>query len=405
MNPKIAYLNSRHPATSQTFILREVSSLREMGFNIQVASINDTDLPQMKRTSEEKQEIARTFYVKRAGWKKVISSFLRTLVKRPMSLIKGFFYSICLGAFDFRRMFYHLFYFAEALVVGCWMEDENIKHLHVHFANPAGTVALIVSKIFSFTHSITVHGPDIFDDVTLNALPRKIQEAKFVCCIGYYTKSQLMRLSVPEQWEKLEIAPLGVDTQLFSPKVFRPKPAPYEILCVGRQVSAKGHLIAIAALEKLLQRGYNVKLRLLGGGPLHKEILKSINRRNLSSHVIVEGAVNHTRVIEAYRSADIFALPSFAEGIPVVLMEAMAVELPCVATFVNGIPELIRDKVDGLLVMPADSDGLAKAIESLIANAEYRKQIGQAGRQRILEKYAIQTNIKKLATIFERRLT
>jgi len=238
-----------------------------------------------------------------------------------------------------------------------------LTHLHVHFANAASTVGLIASRTFPIGFSLTVHGPDEFYDASGLRLAEKIAGASFVCCIGQFARSQLMKLSPPSQWDKLEIGPLGVDPQRFSPRRFRSSPSRFEILCVGRLVPSKGQLVLIAAIERLVKTTPNLRLRLVGDGPERESLERAIAAANLGSYVVLEGSVNQDRIQEFYRQADIFVLASFAEGIPVVLMEAMAMEIPCVSTFVAGIPELIRNETDGILVPPSDDLALATAIK------------------------------------------
>jgi glycosyltransferase involved in cell wall biosynthesis len=401
---QMGYLISQYPAISHTFILREIRRLRNEGFEIHVASINDPDRPYDALTPEEQHESDRTFYVKRTGFFHTFISCLKTAFSSPLSFFKGLLYALQLGGADLKQLVYNLFYFGEAVLVGNWMEKTKVDHVHVHFANPASTVALICSKIFPVTYSVTVHGPDEFYDVIHNYLLEKIEGSSFMMCIGYFTKSQLMRISPPTQWHKFEVSPLGVDPQVFTPRPARLNPNPYEILCVGRLVPSKGQHILLEALEILVKEGRNIHLTLIGEGSDRKSLVSDTNRRGLEEHVYFAGALNQPLVMEAYRKTDLFALASFAEGVPVVLMEAMAMEIPCVATHITGIPELIRPGKEGLLVVPADPWRLAKAIRTLMDDKELSNRIGKAGRERVLDKYRLDVNTKALARIFTRRL-
>jgi colanic acid/amylovoran biosynthesis glycosyltransferase len=265
-------------------------------------------------------------------------------------------------------------------------------------------VGLIAGRIFPIGFSMSVHGPDEFYDAPGYRLAEKIEGAAFICCIGYYCRSQLMKLSPPAHWPKLEIAPLGVDPSAFSPRPFREHPSPFQILCVGRLVSAKGQHILVDAIAALLRAGHEVRLRLVGGGPDRASLEEQVGRLGLGDRVVFEGVVNQDRIRAIYAEADCFALASFAEGIPVVLMEAMAMEIPCVTTFITGHPELIRDGVDGVLVAPSDETALAEAIAGLIADPERRRRLGEAGRRRVIEKYDLENNTRRLADILQRRL-
>ena len=401
---RLAYLVSQYPAISHTFILREVLRLRELGFEIAVASINPPDRPPEKLTAAEQAEAARTYCVKAHGLGGALSATLATLATQPAGFLRGLKFALRLGGTDVKKFAYSLFYFAEALMLGRWMARQRLNHLHVHFATPAATVALIARQIFPITFSMTVHGPDEFYDAPGYYLSQKIAGASFICCIGYYARSQLMKLSPPEHWDRFEISPLGVDPALFTPRPFRTAPHPFEVICVGRLTPAKGQAILLDAIAQLRSAGRDVRLRFVGDGPDRPMLERITAARALGDAVVFEGSVNQDRIRELYAAADVFALASFAEGIPVVLMEAMAMTIPCVTTFITGIPELIRDGQDGLLVAPSDAGGLAAAIARLMDDGEVRQRLGEAGRARVEDQYNLHRNIDRLAAILRRRL-
>lgn len=403
--PRLAYLVSQYPAISHTFILREIRHLRGRGFDIRVASVNAPDRETQGLTAAEREEAASTYYLKRSGARGALVALLSALVHAPLATLAGLFYALRLSGASPRRMLYGLFYFVEAVMVGHWMRGQELTHLHVHFATPASTVGLIASRIVGVGFSLTVHGPDEFYDVQGYHLEEKISAAEFVCCIGFYSRSQLMKLSTLEQWSKFEISPLGVDLEAFAQRPHRAAPEIVELICVGRLVEAKGQHILVRAIGRLVAGGRRVHLRFVGDGPDRQSLERQVEDLGLSRAVTFEGAVNQDRIVELYRAADIFALASFAEGIPVVLMEAMAMEIPVVTTFITGIPELIRDGIDGLLTAPSDDAGLATAIASLMDDAAWRRQLGVAGRQRVAERFHLQHNTDRLAAIFRSRLS
>lgn len=401
---RLAYLVSRYPAVSHTFILREVLRLRELGFALETASINSPDQPPDKLTAAERAETERTYYIKQQGLWGAITAQWATLITQPAGFFRGLKFALCLGGADLKKLAYSVFYFAEALIIGQWMRRRGLTHLHVHFATPAATVALIVCRIFPMTFSMTVHGPDEFYDAPGYYLAEKIAGAHFICCIGYYARSQLMKLSPPDHWDKFEISPLGVDPDLFTPRPFQANPQPFEIICVGRLTPAKGQAILLDAIARLRREGRHLRLRIVGDGPDRAMLERFAAENQLGDAVIFTGAVNQDQIRALYAAADIFALASFAEGIPVVLMEAMAMSIPCVTTWITGIPELIRNGEDGLLVAPSDAAGLAQAIARLMDDPELRRQLGEAGRDRVSAKYHLNHNIDRLAAIFRRRL-
>jgi glycosyltransferase involved in cell wall biosynthesis len=296
-------------------------------------------------------------------------------------------------------------YFSEALMIGQWMRRNRQSHLHVHLASQAASVGLFVQRIFRCGYSLTVHGPDEFYSAIGLYLARKLSAADFIVCISSYARSQLMYLSPYEHWKKFHVCRLGIDPHLFSP-IERPAPLSsksdgvFEILCVGRLTPAKGQHLLIDALRQLLDQGHNVRLRLAGNGPDESSLRAQAQRLNLGDRVIFEGAVNQDRIRSVYAQADLFCLPSFAEGLPVVLMEALSMSIPCVTTAITGIPELISNGIEGLLVPASDLDALVQALAMLIDDDGLRACMAMNGRKRILEQYDLRANVEKLAAIF-----
>lgn len=398
---RMAYLVSQYPAINHTFILREIRHLRALGFDIHVISIAAPDRPEERLEPDEQDEAARTFYVKPQGVTGALSSHAATLVSRPLSYLRGLVHAMKSGRFDPFKTLSHLAYFAEAVIVGHRMKRESLSHIHVHFSS---TVALHLVRVFPVTMSVTIHGPGEFNDPEGFQLAEKVRRASFICAISNFARSQLMKISNYADWDKIEVSPLGIDPAVFAPRPFRDAPDPVEIVCVGRLAPVKAQHILVAAVERLVREGRNVRLRLVGDGPDRADLERNVAARALEAHVRFEGWLNQERVRALYQQSDIFALASFAEGVPVVLMEAMAMEIPCVATSVNGVPELIRHTTDGLLVAPSDEAELARAIATLMDDAPLRRRLGEAGRRRVLEKYDLARNTTRLATIFNRRL-
>jgi glycosyltransferase involved in cell wall biosynthesis len=321
---------------------------------------------------------------------------LRMLFKRPVSYLSAVAYSLRLAGLDARAALFNLAYLAEAGVVADWMRRKQLSHVHMHFTS---TVGLLAARLAPLRLSVTIHGPDEFTDPRGFYLAEKIRTFHLLCAISEYGRSQLMRFSDQSQWSKFSVARLGVDPALYAPRPFRENPAPFEILFVGRLAPVKGPFILVAALRRLVRQGRSARLRFAGDGPERAALERNVLEHGLNQHVIFEGWQNADGVRALYRQADLFALPSFAEGIPVVLMEAMAMEIPCVTTRITGIPELIRDQVDGLLVTPSSEEELAAAIARLMDDSKLRMQLGKSARQRILENYDLRRNVAQLGSI------
>jgi glycosyltransferase involved in cell wall biosynthesis len=398
---RLAYLVSRYPTTNHTFILREIRQLREEGWEIEVISISPADRPVDDLTPVEREEQQRTRYVKSAGGAAILGAHLATLFRHPGGYLQGIWSALTLDGANLGRLFANLFYFAEAVVAGHWMRQAGLTHCHTHFSS---TVALLLGRVFPVTWSATIHGPDEFNEPAGFHLAVKCDEARFVIAISQYGRSQLMRWSNAVSWPRFEVCPLGVDPSVYEPVLFRPRPEPYQLICVGRLAPQKAQRVLIEAVASLAGQGRAVHLRIVGGGPDQAALQQRIAGLGLASRVTLTGALNQDEVLELYRQTDIFALASFAEGVPVVLMEAMAMQIPCVTTWITGVPELIRDGVDGLLVPPSDPEALAAAIARLMDDPDLRQRLGQQGRQRVLERYDLTANTRRLAEIFNRRL-
>lgn len=391
----IAYLISQYPAVSHTFIQREIEALSDSGFRIHVASINDPD-------STSKGAAEDVFYVKKEGMLAAFLALVRSLMIYPIFFIRSLINVFSLAGFDLKKILYHFFYLGEAALVAEWMDKNGAKHLHVHFANAASTVALLICKLRPYTYSITIHGPDEFYDVSNSNLVKKFTNARFLCCIGYFARSQVMRLLPQAQWSKVEITPMGVDTNEYKPSTEHLNKSPLTIACVGRLHANKGQFILLDAISKLAQEGLNCKLNLIGDGPDKKALQRRTQELQLQKLVSFEGPQKPADVKKYLAETDLFVLASFAEGIPVSLMEAMSMEIPCISTFVNGIPELIEPGYNGLLVAPSDSFGLAKMIRELSKDAKLRAELGRNARKTIQEKWDLSTNVKKLAQVFRK---
>src|SRR5271170_1250308 len=205
MRAKLGYLISRYPSISHTFILREVLELRRLGFCIDVASINDPDRRSEDLTAEERAENESTFYVKADGIAGALRTHTALMLRDPAAYLRGFLFAAGLGGADPRKLAKSCFYFVEAVMVGQWMKSLDLKHLHVHFATPASTVGMIVTRTFPFTFSITVHGPDEFYDAPGYLLREKFASARLLCAIGTYARSQIMKLCDSSIWEKIAL--------------------------------------------------------------------------------------------------------------------------------------------------------------------------------------------------------
>lgn len=397
---RLAYLVSQYPAVNHTFILREIRALRARGFDIDVVSVRPADRSPDVMTAEEREELHRTRAIKQIGVPGALWAHLAEAVTNPSGYGRGLALALRMGRGSAPATLSHLFYFAEAVIAGRWMREQGHTHFHTHFSS---TVGFLTARIFPLTWSMTIHGPEEFNDVAGFHMAEKVSSCRLVVAISSYARSQILRTCPPAEWSKVVTIRLGVDGSVFAVRPV-PSTAVPEVLCVGRLAPVKAQHILIESIALLRARGVSVRLRLVGDGPDRESLSAAAAQMGLTHDVVFDGWRNQDEVQERYRMATIFAMASFAEGIPVVLMEAMAMGIPCVATRIMGIPELIADGVSGLLVPPADAEALAGAIGRLLANADLGAQLAPVGRRTVLADFDLERNAGLLAAELERVL-
>ena len=406
-NPRVAYLLSRYPAVSHTFFLKEVLGLRERGLDVRVASINAPDRPRQDLPDVEAVEADRTYYVKSLGAAKVAVQLLAIAFRNPGVTLRGLGAALRLGGWDIKARAYALFYLAEALLVGQWMRRQALNHLHVHFGGPVATVGMITAQAWKVPWSVTLHGPDEFFDQEAFYLRQKIESASFVVCISDFCRSQVLRVAPSLSDSQLEVVRLGVNCAVLQPAKQLQGPnsdAATKFVCTGRMVSAKGHRILLEALAPLIADGIEFTCTLIGDGP-ERRLLEALSAElGISRQVRFLGAQAHHATLAEVAQADVFVLASFAEGLPVALMEAMALGVPCVSTTIAAIPELIVDGENGLLVSPSNVQALSSALRSLAKDTDLRRKLGQKARVTVAAHYNLARNLDLLATTWRRRL-
>ena len=400
---KLGYLVSQYPALSHTFVLREVRALRSCGIEVCVVSVRRCDRSTAKLSTDEAEEAMQTFSVLGAGYLHAIIANLCILCRHPLGYLRGLLYAWSLSRGTPKLVLMYTFYFLEAVVAGNYFERQQVRNIHTHFSS---TVLLILARIFCVRYSLTVHGSGEFVDVIGFHLAEKVAGATFVATVAQYGMSQVLNASEAAHWHKVVVLPLGVDVDAYRPKSSprRAPGEPFRLLSVGRLSAPKGYPILIEAVALLRGRGRNVRLTLVGEGPLRTALEGQIAVRGLGDLIYLAGACNHDRVVSFYDSSDAFVLSSFLEGVPVVLMEAMAMELPCVATWITGIPEIIETDVEGLLVPPASASAIADAVTRLMEDPEGARRLGIAARRKVLAKYHLGRNVERLAQEFRARL-
>jgi colanic acid/amylovoran biosynthesis glycosyltransferase len=397
----LGYLVSQYPTATHTYIAWEIRTLRALGFDVKVVSIRRPEQNPDSLSREQAGELRTTFSVLGGGVARTLGAHLRTALRKPAAYAGSLCFAIRLGGSDLRRITSHGWYFVEAVTAGDYLTRAGVRHFHTHYAS---TPALIAARLFGLRFSATIHGSGEFDDPAGFHMAEKVDQAVFVAAISRFGSSQIMRGSASRHWSKIHVLPLGVDADALAPRrrAGRNADEPFRILSVGSLVPAKGYGTLLAAVARLIALGRRVELTVVGEGPERGPLEAAIADLRLDGIVRLAGQRNHDSVIQFYREADAFALSSFAEGVPVVLMEAMAMEVPCVATWIAGIPELIRDGVDGLLAAPADPEALADRLARLMDDPALRERLADSARRRVLESYDLRRNSACLAEMFRR---
>lgn len=397
---RIAYLVSRYPAVSHAFIEREVLALRELGIEVDTFSLRRaSDADALSPTNRAERDA--TFALQPLAPAQLLRDHVALLLRSPRRYLRTLSTALRRGA-GMRGRLWQLFYFAKAGVLTEELRRRGLAHLHVHFANAGADVAMLAADLSGggVEWSLTLHGPAEFFDVTDNRLALKLGSAAWVACVSDWVRSQAMALVPPERWPRFSVVRLGVDTRLWSRSGERRHEAPVRILNVGRLNPVKGQALLIEAVAQLRGAGVDVRCTIVGEGDERATLAARIRELGLGDRVELAGPVGQDRIRDYYERADIFCLPSFRESLPVVLMEALAMEIPVVATRIMGVPELVEERTAGLLVAPGRVDQLADALRELAADPERRAELGRAGRAIVERDYELTWSARRLAELF-----
>lgn len=403
----ICYTLTEYPGISNTFIRQEIIALRERGVSIKAVPIRRSADSQVLSEADHRERDAAD-PVLPLGVNDLVSAVIKPALKHPGAFFKLIRLAIKTGGTDIKNIVWALFYVVEAMAVWNKCQTAGIHHIHAHFASVSSNLAWFATEFGNeirrpsdpeWTWSFTMHGYHEFIEQKAHRLDLKIASASAVICIADYIKSQLMRLSDPQYWEKFTVVHCGIDVDKFA-YVEPTKPdGPFRILHVGRLAEEKGQPLMVEAVGELRSRGHDVCLDIIGAGPLQSAIEETIERLGLQESVILHGAKGHDEIVDWYRSADAFCLPSFVEGVPIVLMEAMASGIPVVTTRITGIPELITENESGLLVTPGRGDLLADAIERLVSEDGLTQKLAVNARKTIEAEFDVDKTSPEVAEV------
>lgn len=414
---RVAYVVGRYPAVSHAFVTREVLALRAAGVEVETISIHRAgDDDALSATDRAERE--RTYALLPVRWGALLGAHLRAFAGSPRAYLQTLAGALRSGPAGVRGRVWQLFYFLEAIMVWNRCRSRGVRHLHAHHLNQAADAAMLAVRYANarggpaWTWSFTMHGPNELYDVSRFQLAEKASEAAAVACISDFARSQVMGFTDEARWPRFTVVHCGVDPTEFDPgKAPSPNGAapenapaaeatPFNVLYVGRLVPFKGQAILLEAIAALRARGIDARLTLIGEGPAREGAERRAAEFGLGGEARFAGAVGQDEIRSHYAAADVFCLPSFAEGVPVVLMEAMAMEVPVVTSRIMGISELVDDGEQGLLVRPGRADELAAALERLARDPALRERLGRGGRAKVSAEFDVRESGRRLAAIF-----
>lgn len=401
----IAYFAQLFPGLTQTFVYREVLALRERGTPVLTFSVWRPDPADLSAETITLRD--ETFYIFPLSWLFLIVAHLRYLFSRPLRYLETLAFVLTRPGESLRNRWRSLLHFLYGMLAIREMERLNIKHIHAHFAWSASSIALIANRLLGIPFSITLHSNEIYFDRLL--LEDKVRYARFIVTISEYNRQFLKKL-LPEQEldNKTHVVHCGLD-----PDVFTPSPRPRRnggeltIVGVGQLAPRKGFHVLLEACHHLAVRGVPSRCHIFGEGEERNRLEGLIAQHGLHEQVLMPGRIYQEELRRFLNQADVFALPCVRDesgdqdGIPVVLMEAMAIELPTVSTGISGVPELIDHECSGLLTPPGDAVALADALQRLRNNPGLGQRLGKAGRETVTNEYNIYRSAEQMAMLFE----
>ena len=395
---KIAYFVNQYPKVSHSFIRREIVALETLGFQIERFALRGWDGELADQ--EDLAERGRTRYVLGQGLLPVILAFLRESTVNPLAMLHGLRWTVGLSRYSDRSLLRHLVSLAEAAWLKVRLVSLEVTHVHAHFGTNSAEVVMLCHALGGPGYSFTVHGPEEFDKPAALHLREKIEHSRFVVAISSFGRSQLYRWVNRAHWPKIKVVHCGLE-RAFHEVAPVPVAAERRLVCVGRLCEQKGQLLLIEAAHLLSERGHQFELVLAGDGEMRPAIEAGIARYGLGGKVRITGWISSDQVRAELLAARAMVLPSFSEGLPVVIMEAMALRRPVLTTYVAGIPELVEDGRNGWLFPAGSVEELADAMANCLSMDSNQLQVmGDAARERVLQHHDIDTEVAKLARHF-----
>jgi len=399
---RIAYFINQYPKVSHSFIRREIIGLEAQGVEVLRYSVKREGIDAVDPA--DLTELDKTTYIAEQQKLFVLRAVFGLAITSPCRWLQSFVSAIRLGFNSHSGVIRHLIYFIEACVLLDSLNQNDVRHVHAHFGTNSTAVIMLVKILGNITYSFTVHGPEEFDKPEALSLGDKINHAAFVIAISSFGRSQLFRWCDHHQWDKIYIVHCALDADFLDAE---PTPVPdnNRLVCVGRLCEQKGQLLLLEAVRRVKAKGVSVELVLAGDGPMREEIEQFIKEHDLSDQVHITGWIPGAQVLAEIVASRALVLPSFAEGLPVVLMEACALRRPVVTTYIAGIPELIRHGESGWLVPAGSIELLCDALLALIHTpVDVLNRMGDAAFQAVSINHDIRIECAELKSLFKTAL-
>lgn len=393
---KIAYFINCYPQASHSFIRREIAALESLSQPIQRVSIRR---PTAVVDPADRAELLKTFIF----FDHLIQIFILGILwafRHPLTSIRAKFRALRMG-YRAGSIFKHLIYCHEAFALAKWSVNNGINHIHAHFGTNSASVAMLAHLAGGPTYSLTIHGPEEFDSPIALALGEKVRHATFVAAISQFARSQLLRWTQTQDWPKIHVIHCGVDADFLNIEATPPSAEP-TLVCVGRLCEQKGQMLLLRAAAEVIKSGTPLELLLVGDGPMRTDIQKLLATLGIGLHVRITGWQSNSEVRKHILNSRALVLPSFAEGLPVVIMESLALGRPVISTYVAGIPELVENGKSGWLVPAGDVEAAASAIrQALTAPQEQLTAMGQTGQAKVRQNHNCQIEAQSLLSLLK----
>lgn len=395
---RIAYLVNGYPKVSHSFIRREIHALERQGCTVVRIAVRGWG--ETLADPADQAERALTRYLLQDGLLSLLAATAKVAIGRPARFWQALRLVPKLGRSADRPLPFHFVYLLQACQLALWLEAEGVRHLHAHFGTNPAEVALLSHVLSDIPYSFTVHGPDEFDRGVYLHLDDKIAHAKFVAAVNAYCRSQLLRRARFEDWDKVKVVHCGLDNTFLEADVAPLAADSQRFVCVGRLCEQKGQLLLLEAFSQLASRHPGAHLVLAGDGEMRPALEASIARLGLRDRTTITGWISEAQVRDEIRQARALVLPSFAESLPVVIMEAMALRRPVISTYVAGIPELVRNGETGWLVPAGSVESLYGAMEACLAEDAGRlRRMGDLGYERVSSRHSADHEARRLLTL------